>query len=162
MQSNVTGNDQIDGVIQLFLGVIGLVYGIGFFVGQRKPKRPDIPSGIQVAATLLLTTGGFFMVVGIACGVLFTDLPRFWRLAWISIAAVVGLLWTWNAFRVRQGSRSARWASVPFLAIAIPSLPLLGWVSVPIIVYCLFVKRTSRQFFQGRTETYSSRIRLSV
>jgi UDP-N-acetylmuramyl pentapeptide phosphotransferase/UDP-N-acetylglucosamine-1-phosphate transferase len=115
----------------------------------RKP-RPNLPSSIKAAASILLTTGGIFVVVGVACGVLFTDLDRPWRLVWIAVASIGGALWMWNAFRLRAGIHSARWASIPFLLAAFPCLPFLGWIAAPAVAYCLFLDKDARKFFSGK------------
>ena len=78
-----------------------------FFIGPwlhshaQKP-RPELPSSVKTAAYILLATGGVFTVVGVACGVLFADLPRPWRFVWIAVASIGGALWIWNAFRLRD------------------------------------------------------------
>jgi UDP-N-acetylmuramyl pentapeptide phosphotransferase/UDP-N-acetylglucosamine-1-phosphate transferase len=113
----------------------------------RKP-RPNLPPSIKAAANILLTTGGVFIILGAACGILFTDLPRPWRFVWIGVASIGGALWIWNAFRLRDGIHSARWASIPCLLAAIPCLPLLGWIAVPIATYCLFLNKKAKQFFK--------------
>lgn len=137
-------------------------YAFGFFVvmhlfivpwlakHERKP-RPELPSSIKTAAYILIVTGGVFTLVGVACGVLFADLPRPWRLVWIAVASIGGALWIWNAFRLRDGIRSARWASIPFLVAAFPCLPFLDWLAAPAAVYCLFLDKSARQFFTGET-----------
>ena len=112
----------------------------------RKP-RPNLPSSIKAAASILLTTGGIFTLVGVACGVLFTDLARPWRLVWIAVASIGGALWIWNAFRLRDGIRSARWASIPCLLATLPCLPFVGWIAAPAAAYCLFLDRDARNFF---------------
>lgn len=114
----------------------------------RKP-RPELPSSIKAAANILLATGGVFTITGVACGVLFTDLPRMWRLVWIAVASIGGALWVWNAFRLRDGVRSARSGSIPFLLASLPCLPLLGWVSAPTVAYCLFYDRNARKYFSN-------------
>jgi hypothetical protein len=114
----------------------------------QKP-RPELPSTIKTAAYLLLTTGGAFMLVGVALGTLLTDLPRLWRFVWIAVASIGGALWIWNAFRLRDGIRSARWTSIPFLVAALPCLPFLGWIASPLTAYCLFLDRRARQFFKN-------------
>ena len=81
--------------------------------------------------------GWVFLIAGVASGIVITDRSRVWRIAWISIASLVGILWIWTGFRVKQGSRSARWASIPFLVVSFPSLPILGWITVPIVVYIM-------------------------
>ena len=123
----------------------------------RKP-RPNLPSSIKAAASVLLATGGIFVVVGVACGTLFTDLPRPWRLVWIAVASIGGALWIWNAFRLRDGIHSARWASIPFLLAALPCLPFLGWIAAPAVGYCLFLDKDARNYFSGNLK----RVPLSI
>jgi hypothetical protein len=120
----------------------------------RKP-RPDLPASIKLAANVLLITGSVFMVVGVICGIIFTDLSQIWRFAWIVIASVGGAIWIWNAFQLRDGICSARWISIPFLLLAVPCLPLLGWIGSPIAAYCLFLDKTAKQFFR-ESESYSA------
>jgi hypothetical protein len=131
----------------------------------RKP-RPDLPSSIKAAANILLVTGGAFTIVGVACGVLFTDLPRMWRLVWIVVASIGGALWIWNAFRLRDGVRSARMVSIPFLLASLPCLPFLGWISAPTTAYCLFVNRNAKKYFSSKEspdgDGSSGRFRLGV
>ena len=115
----------------------------------RKP-RPKLPSSIKAAAYILLATGGIFTLVGVACGVLFVDLPRPWRLVWLVVTSIGGALWIWNAFRLRDGVHSARWASIPFLLVALPCLPFLGWIAAPGAAYCLFLNKDARNFFSGK------------
>ena len=114
---------------------------------QWKP-RPNLPSSIKAAANILLVTGGIFMLVGVACGVLFADLSRLWRFVWIAVANVGGALWIWNAFRLRDGVRSARWTSIPFLFASVPCLPFLGWIAAPVAAYCLFLDSNARRFYR--------------
>ena len=113
--------------------------------------RPELPAKVKTAANLLLAMGGVFTVVGVALGTLFSDLPRVWRFVWIAVASVVGALWIWNAFRLRDGIRSARWISIPFLLVALPCLPLLGWIASPAAFYCLFLDGRARRFFTDQT-----------
>jgi len=113
--------------------------------------RPELPSTVKTAAYLLITMGGVFMLVGVALGTLFSDLPRVWRCVWIAVASIVGVLWVWNAFRLRDGIRSARWTSIPFLVVALPCLPLLGWIASPVTAYCLFLDGRARRFFRDET-----------
>jgi UDP-N-acetylmuramyl pentapeptide phosphotransferase/UDP-N-acetylglucosamine-1-phosphate transferase len=113
--------------------------------------RPELPSTVKTAAYLLLTMGGVFTLVGVALGTLLADLPRVWRFVWIAVASIGGALWIWNAFRLRDGIRSARWMSIPFLVAAFPCLPVLGWIASPFTVYCLFIDGRSRQFFRDET-----------
>src|SRR5216683_2662979 len=118
-----------------------------WIIKHAQKPRPELPSCIKSATNILLATGGVFLIVGVACGFLFTDLPRLWRFVWIAVASVVGALWIWNAFRLRDGIHSARWASIPFLVAALPCLPLLGWIASPVTAYCLFFDKRARQFF---------------
>jgi hypothetical protein len=117
----------------------------------RKP-RPDLPSSIKAAAYIFLTTGGVFMITGVACGILFADLARAWRFVWVAVASVGGALWIWNAFRLRDGIHAARWASILFLLASFICLPFLGWIAAPIGAYCLFLDKGARQYFQKRKE----------
>jgi hypothetical protein len=115
----------------------------------RRP-RPKLPSSVKAAAYTLLATGGIFSLVGVACGILFTDLPQPWRFVWIAVTGIVGALWIWNAFRLRDGIHSARWASVPFILAVFPCLPFLGWIAAPATAYCLFLDRNARKFYGGK------------
>jgi hypothetical protein len=170
MPTEITGNSTIDGLILLIGGSIGLVFALrgmvtsiasfGSSKEQIKPKADTAtPSGIQSAASLLFATAGLFMFVAIAFSYFGAD-SQFWRIAWISIVSLVGVLWIWTAYRVKQGSHSARWASIPFLVVAFLSLPLLGWIMVPFAVYGLFINKSSRQFFQGSVVARPHRIRV--
>jgi hypothetical protein len=67
---------------------------------------------------------------------------------WITIASIGGALWIWNAFRLRDGIHSARWACIPCLLAAFLCLPLLGWIVAPVGAYGLFLDKTTKQFFK--------------
>jgi len=136
-------------------------YAFGFFVVMQlfivpwlmrhaRKTRPKLPSSIRTAAYILLAGGGFFILVGVACGILFADLPRFWRFVWITIATVGGTLWIWNTFRLRDGIRSARWTAIPCLAALFLCAPFIGWVAAPGAAYCLFGAKRAREFFGGK------------
>ena len=133
-------------------------YSFGFFLVMqffivpwlirhaRKP-RPKLPSSIRTAAYILLSGGGIFTLVGVACGVLFTDLSQVWRFVWVAVATVGGTLWIWNTFRLRDGIRSARWTAIPCLVALFFCLPFVGWIAAPGAAYCLFVAKRARQFY---------------
>ena len=134
----------------------GLAFAIALHVvvvpwllkNAHKP-RPDLPPSTKGAAAMLLILGGLFVVLGLALGILREDLPGPWRFGWIAVVTIAGALWIWNAFRLRDGIRSARWASIPCLLAAFVCVPFFGWIASPMTAYALFADKQSRQFFRS-------------
>ncbi len=131
-----------------FAVVMHLFIGPWIVKHARKP-RPKLPSSIRTAAYILLSGGGYFTLLGVAGGLLYADLSQVWRFVWVAAGTIGGTLWMWNAFRLRDGIRSARWPAIPCLVVLFVCLPFVGWVAAPGAAYCLFVAKRARQFYSG-------------